>query len=69
MGLIGCGKISDVYLENCRASDDVEVVACADLDGGRAREKAARHGVARVLSVADLLAEEEVEVVLNLTVP
>lgn len=69
MGLIGCGKISDVYLENCRASDDVAIVACADLDEGRAREKAARHGVPEALSVADLLAKEEVEVVLNLTVP
>ncbi len=69
VGVVGCGKISDVYLENCNASGDVEVVACADLDEGRAREKAARHGVPRPESVAGLLAEEDIEVVLNLTVP
>ena len=69
IGVIGCGKISDVYLENCGVSDDVEVVACADLDEGRAREKAAAHGVPRAGGVAELLEDEEVEVVLNLTVP
>ncbi len=69
IGVIGCGKISDVYLQNCGASDDVVVVACADLDENRAREKAARHGVPRAGSVADLLDDEDVEVVLNLTVP
>ena len=69
VGVIGCGKISDIYLENCRASADVEVVACADLDEDRAREKAAQHGVPNAPGVAELLADEEIEVVLNLTVP
>jgi predicted dehydrogenase len=69
VGVVGCGKISDIYLKNCRASDDVEVVACADLDEDRAREKAALYGVERAGSVAELLAAEDIEVVLNLTVP
>ena len=69
VGVIGCGKISDVYLENCRASREVEVVACADLDEERARAKAAEHGVPEAPSVGDLLAHPGVDVVLNLTVP
>src|ERR687893_59021 len=69
VGVIGCGKISDIYLTNCSASQDVEVVACADLDEERAREKAALHGVPDAPSVGDLLADPEIEVVLNLTVP
>ncbi len=69
VGVIGCGKISDVYLENCRASPEVEVVACADLDEERARAKAAEHGVPEAPSVADLLADLGIDVVLNLTVP
>ena len=68
-GGIGGGKISDIYLTNCSASQDVEVVACADLDEERAREKAALHGVPDAPSVGDLLADPEIEVVLNLTVP
>lgn len=47
----------------------MEVVACADLDEGRAREKAARYGVPRSGGVADLLGGGGVDVVLNLTVP
>jgi len=69
VGVVGCGKISDVYLENCRASEDVEVVACADLDEKRARKKAALYGVPHSGSVADLLEEGDLDVVLNLTVP
>lgn len=44
-------------------------MACADLDEERARGKAARYGVPRSGSVADLLGEGGVDVVLNLTVP
>jgi predicted dehydrogenase len=69
VGVIGCGKISDIYLENCSASEDLEVVACADLDEERAREKAAQYGVPRSGGVADLLEGGGVDVVLNLTVP
>ena len=69
VGVIGCGKISDIYLTNCSASQEVEVVACADLDEERAREKAALHGVPDAPSVGDLLADPGIEVVLNLTVP
>src|SRR5918995_234039 len=69
VGVIGCGKISDIYLTNCSASQEVEVVACADLDEERAREKAALHGVPDARSVGDLLADPEIELVLNLTVP
>ena len=47
----------------------MEVVACADLDEDRAREKAALYGIEHAGSVADLLAAEDIEVVLNLTVP
>jgi predicted dehydrogenase len=69
VGVIGCGKISDVYLENCGAADGLEVVACADLDEERAQQKARRYGVPKAMSVAGLLDDPEVEVVLNLTTP
>ena len=31
VGVIGCGKISGIYLENGRLFDDIEIVACSDL--------------------------------------
>jgi len=32
VGVIGCGVISRQYVENARAFDSFELVACADLD-------------------------------------
>ena len=69
VGIIGCGKISRIYLENLRAFEATEVRAVADLDLERARATATEHGVAVGCSVEDLLADPAVEVVVNLTVP
>lgn len=69
VGLIGCGTISKIYLANARKLDDLEIVACADILPERARSRAAEFGVPRALSVEELLADPEVEVVLNLTIP
>ena len=69
IGVIGCGAISEVYLRNCTAMPDVRVAACADLDPARASRRAEQFGVPRVLGVAELLDDAEIEVVLNLTVP
>ncbi|MBX3141469.1 MAG: Gfo/Idh/MocA family oxidoreductase [Trueperaceae bacterium] len=69
VGVVGCGTISDVYLRNLGRSESVKVVAVADLDEERARQKAAQHSVVAAASVAELLAMPDVELILNLTVP
>jgi predicted dehydrogenase len=69
LGVVGCGKISGVYLENLARFEGVEVVACADLDPGRAREQAERYGVPKACEPAELLADKGIELVVNLTVP
>ena len=69
VGVVGCGKISGVYLSNCRSFPDLQVLACADLDLDRARASASEFGVPRVSSVQDLLQDPDIEVVLNLTIP
>src|SRR5215216_2788042 len=66
---MGCGKISGIYLENGAIFDDVEIVACSDLVLKRAEAQAQTYGVPKACSPEELLADEEVEVVLNLTVP
>ncbi|MEO7414058.1 MAG: Gfo/Idh/MocA family oxidoreductase [Opitutaceae bacterium] len=68
IGIIGCGKISDAYFAGLRPYPFLEIVACADLLFERAERKAAQHGV-RALSIADLLAEPDIAIVINLTVP
>lgn len=69
VGVVGCGEISGVYLANCNVFPNLEVRACADLDAERARRSAAEFGVPRACTVEELLADEEIQVVLNLTVP
>jgi predicted dehydrogenase len=67
--VIGCGTISSIYLENAARWDILEVVACADLDFSRAESQAAKFNVPRALPVADVLADPDIELIINLTIP
>src|ERR671928_672262 len=69
VGVIGCGKISGICLQHGAIFDDIEIVACSDLVLERAEAQAQTYGVPKACSPEELLADEEVEVVLNLTVP
>ena len=69
VGVIGAGVISDTYLENLTAFPDVRVLRIADLDTARAVAQAEKHGVPRSGTTAELLADPEVELVVNLTIP
>ena len=69
VGLVGCGYISDRYLRNAVLFPEFEIVACADIAPERAAERAAEYGVPAVRTVAELLADPAIEVILNLTTP
>src|SRR3989338_11489812 len=69
IGIIGCGNISDTYLRTCKKFEIINVVACADIDVRRAQEKTRQYGVPKACSVEELLANPEIEIVLNLTPP
>ncbi|MGI8644207.1 MAG: Gfo/Idh/MocA family protein [Thermomicrobiales bacterium] len=69
VGLIGCGVISSIYLENAKHFAEYDVVAVADLDRSRAEAQAEKYGVPKVCSVEEVLADPSVDIVLNLTVP
>ncbi|CAI6080670.1 Gfo/Idh/MocA family protein [Cohnella sp. JJ-181] len=68
VGIIGTGNISGIYFQNGKRFESMEVVACADLDVARAKAKAEEHGV-RGCSVEELLADPDIQMVINLTVP
>ncbi|HTJ94694.1 MAG TPA: Gfo/Idh/MocA family oxidoreductase [Pararobbsia sp.] len=68
IGIIGCGNISDAYFKGAARSQLVKVKACADLRPEAAKAKAELYGV-QALSVEALLADPEIEIVINLTVP
>lgn len=69
VGLIGCGRISDIYLRTLARLPGIEVVACASLDITESRAKAAEHGVPRACEPEAILADPGIDAVLNLTIP
>jgi predicted dehydrogenase len=68
IGIIGCGNISGIYCQNAQKLEILDLAACADLIPERAEAKASESG-ARACSVEELLADPDIEIVLNLTVP
>jgi predicted dehydrogenase len=68
-GIIGCGNISEIYAAAGRKFQNLEILACADLDFARAHALAEKHGIPRPLRVEQLLADRDIELVINLTVP
>ena len=68
LGLIGCGNISTTYLSLAPLFRGIEVRSCADINPAAARAQARRYGV-RAETVHELLAADDVDIVVNLTVP
>ena len=68
IGIIGCGNISTTYLKLAPLFKGLEVVAVADMNMDAARARAAEYGVL-AQSVDDLLANPDVGLVINLTIP
>jgi predicted dehydrogenase len=68
IGIIGCGVISEAYLKGAARSALLRVKAVADQRHEAAEARAAQFGCAAV-SVEALLADPEIEIVLNLTIP
>ncbi|HEY7127309.1 MAG TPA: Gfo/Idh/MocA family oxidoreductase [Ktedonobacterales bacterium] len=69
VGVIGCGVISKIYLKVMKQFPLLDVVACADALPERAQACAVEHQIPHACSVAELLADPEVELVVNLTIP
>lgn len=68
IGIIGCGNISDIYLKAGQKFDILDIVAVTDLDFQRATAKAQRYGV-KAYAPTELLADPDIEIVVNLTIP
>ena len=69
VGIVGCGNISGIYAQAGQKFDILDVVACADINLDRARARAEEHQIPRVCSVEELLADPEIQIVINLTIP
>ena len=69
LGIIGCGTISSIYMQVGKLFPSLHVVACADIDEERARSQAAKYGIPKPCTVAELLRDPEISIVINLTIP
>ncbi|MGH7910310.1 MAG: Gfo/Idh/MocA family protein [Candidatus Dormibacteraceae bacterium] len=69
VAVVGCGDISRQYLTHLAGFPEVEVLFCADLDPERARARAEAFGIPAWGSLEGALAEQRVELVVNLTPP
>ncbi|MBE5814307.1 MAG: Gfo/Idh/MocA family oxidoreductase [Clostridiales bacterium] len=66
--VVGCGIISQVYLRNMtRLFSILDVVAVCDLVPELAQEAARKYGVPRVMTLEEITADPEIELVINLT--
>jgi predicted dehydrogenase len=68
VGIIGCGNICQAYFNGAKIFRMMKVVACADINHEAAEAKAKENGCV-AQSVDELLANPEVDLVINLTIP
>jgi predicted dehydrogenase len=69
VGVVGAGMIISQYSASFARLPQVQVTAVADLATARAEALAAEHAGARAMGLEELLAADDVDVVLNLTIP
>lgn len=69
VGIIGAGNVSSQYLNAAKFFQAFQITALADIDLARAKARAEEYGVAKATSVEDLLKDDSLDLVINLTIP
>lgn len=68
VAIVGCGNIADRYAAQINSYPHVELIGSQDIDKSRAEKLAAEFGGDVYESLEDVLADERVEIVVNLTI-
>jgi predicted dehydrogenase len=68
VGIIGCGNISTTYFSLAPLFKGLKVLACTDLNMNAAELRAEEYGV-KAQTIDELLANDEIDIVVNLTIP
>jgi predicted dehydrogenase len=67
--IVGCGTISDAYLSTMINKFKIlDVVGCSDRNPDKAQTMAQKYGI-KVLTLDEILADDSIEIVVNLTTP
>ena len=69
IALVGCGFVADYYLITLARYPELKLIGVTDRDPNRAERLSQFHNVHRFASLNDLLGDDRVELVLNLTNP
>ena len=69
IGIIGTGNICPTYIKILKSFEIFDLAACADINVEKAMKVARDFDVPRACSIADLLSDSDIEIVLNLTPP
>jgi predicted dehydrogenase len=70
IAIVGCGFVADFYLRTLPSHPELELLGVTDRQGDRATKFAQFYNIPKVYaSVAELLADDRVEIVVNLTNP
>jgi predicted dehydrogenase len=67
IGILGCGKVSHMYLPNLVRTPAVDIAAVADVAADAAKAVAEQYRIERAVSPDELLADPSIELVVNLT--
>ena len=67
VGIVGCGYVCDTYMSTWGRHPKLVLAGVADRDPGRAEAIATRYGLRRYATNAELFADPEIGVVVNLT--
>lgn len=68
--VVGCGSISSIYIRNLKELFTIiDLVALCNRTRSKAEQKAAEFGIPRVMTLEELAADPEIELVVNLTPP
>ena len=68
VGLIGCGHIAETYFRAEKYFNNIKIIKCADINLKAARKCSKEYGI-KFLTVNEILKDQEVEIILNLTIP
>ena len=68
VGLIGCGHIAETYFRSQKYFNNIEIISCADINAEATKKCAQKYNI-KAQKVDDLLADKEINIVLNLTTP
>src|SRR3954453_14409795 len=68
IGMVGTGNIAGGYARDIPTHPEIRLIAATDLDQARAAAFADEHGIKAYGTLDELLADDRIDIVLNLTV-